>query len=126
MGLELVAGGAGAAAVRMRVGPQHLNFNGSCHGGAIFSLADMALGLACNSHGTIAALVDGNISISNGAGKGEWLVAQAIEVSRSRKLAVYRVEVKRAADGEHIACLSGTVYLTGRPVSVAAETARPD
>jgi len=124
MGLELVAGGAGAAAVRMRVGPQHLNFNGGCHGGAIFSLADMALGLACNSHGTIAALVDGNISISNGAREGEWLVAQATEVSRSRKLAVYRVEVKRATDGEHIACLSGTVYLTGRPVSVA-EAAPP-
>jgi LAO/AO transport system kinase len=125
MGLELMAGGAGAAAVRMRVGPQHLNFNGGCHGGAIFSLADMALGLACNSHGTIAALVDGNISISNGASEGDWLVAQATEVSRSRKLAVYRVEVKRAADGVHIACLSGTVYLTGRPVCAAADAAPP-
>lgn len=125
MGLELVAGGAGAAAVRMCVGPQHLNFNGRCHGGAIFSLADMALGLACNSHGTIAALVDGNISISNGASEGEWLVAQATEVSRSRKLAVYRVDVKRDADGGHIACLSGTVYFTGRPVSVAADAAPP-
>ena len=30
------------------------------------ALADMALGLACNSHGTIAALIDGNISISTG------------------------------------------------------------
>ncbi|MBI5720758.1 MAG: methylmalonyl Co-A mutase-associated GTPase MeaB [Burkholderiales bacterium] len=116
MGLEVVAGGAGSATVRMRIGPQHLNFNGRCHGGAIFSLADMALGLACNSHGTIAALVDGNISISAGASEGEWLVAQASEVSRSRKLAVYRVDVRRAADGEHVACLSGTVYLTGRPV----------
>ncbi len=125
MGLELVAGGAGAAAVRMLVGPQHLNFNGGCHGGAIFSLADMALGLACNSHGTIAALVDGNISISSGASEGDWLVAQASEVSRSRKLAVYRVDVKRAADGAHIACLSGTVYLTGRPVSTAAGAASP-
>jgi LAO/AO transport system ATPase/phenylacetic acid degradation protein PaaD len=123
MGLELVVGGAGWAAVRMRVGPQHLNFNGRCHGGAIFSLADMALGLACNSHGTVAALVDGNISISSGAVEGEWLVAQATEVSRSRKLAVYRVDVKRAAGGEHVACLSGTVYLTGRPVSGAAEAA---
>ena len=55
LGLEIVDGGAGSAAVRMRVGPQHLYFNGRCHGGAIFSLADMALGLACNSHGTVAA-----------------------------------------------------------------------
>lgn len=116
LGLQIVDGAAGTATVRMRVGPQHLNFNGRCHGGAIFSLADMALGLACNSHGSIAALVDGNISISAGAGEGDWLVAHAIEVSRSRKLAVYRVEVRRVESGEHLACLSGTVYLTGRPV----------
>ncbi|MCW5656997.1 MAG: methylmalonyl Co-A mutase-associated GTPase MeaB [Burkholderiaceae bacterium] len=116
MGLELVDGSAGSAAVRMRVGPQHLNFNGRCHGGAIFSLADMALGLACNSHGAIAALVDGNISISAGAVEGEWLEARASEVSRSRKLAVYRVDVRREVGGEHVASLSGTVYLTGRPV----------
>jgi len=116
MGLELVDAAAGSAAVRMHVGPQHLNFNGRCHGGAIFSLADMALGLACNSHGSVAALVDGNISISAGAVEGEWLLAQASEVSRSRKLAVYRVDVRREAGGEHVASLSGTVYLTGRPV----------
>jgi len=116
LGLQLVAGGAGTAVVRMRVGPEHVNFNGRCHGGAIFSLADMALGLACNSHGTIAALVDGNISISCGVSEGEWLVAEAFEVSRSRKLAVYRVEVRRAGGREHVAALSGTVYLTGRRV----------
>lgn len=121
LGLEVVDGAAGSASVRMRVGPQHLNFNGRCHGGAIFSLADMALGLACNSHGTVAALVHGNISISTGAEEGEWLVAQASEVSRSRKLAVYRVDVRHAANGEHVACLSGTVYLTGRPVLAVPE-----
>ena len=90
-------------------GPQHLNFNGRCHGGAIFSLGDMALGLACNSHGTIAALIDGNISISTGVEPGDWLVAHATEVSRSRKVGVYRVDVSRASDQAHIACLSGTV-----------------
>lgn len=117
LGLQLVKGGAGTAVVRMRVGPEHVNFNGRCHGGAIFSLADMALGLACNSYGSIAALVDGNISISSGVGEGEWLEAAAVEVSRSRKLAVYRVEVRRMADGEHVAAVSGTVYLTGRPLA---------
>lgn len=106
-------------------GPQHLNFNGRCHGGAIFSLGDMALGLACNSHGTIAALIDGNISISTGVEPGDWLVAHATEVSRSRKVGVYRVDVSRASDQAHIACLSGTVYVTGKPVPVAAPGERP-
>ncbi len=125
LGLELVAAACGTATVRMRVGPQHVNFNGRCHGGAIFSLADMALGLACNSHGTIAALIDGNISISTGVEPGDWLVAHAIEVSRSRKVGVYRVDVSRAGDRAHIACLSGTVYITGKPVTVAASGGRP-
>lgn len=104
------------ATVRMRVGPQHVNFNGRCHGGAIFSLADMALGLACNSHGTIAALIDGNISISTGVEPGDWLVAHATEVSRTRKVGVYRVDVSRAGDHAHVACLSSTVCVTGKPV----------
>ena len=118
LGLELLASALGSATVRMCVGPQHLNFNGRCHGGAIFSLADMALGLACNSHGSIAALIDGNISISNGVEKGDFLVAQAVEVSRSRKVGVYRVDVSRVGDNLHVASLSGTVYRTGKPVPV--------
>jgi LAO/AO transport system ATPase/phenylacetic acid degradation protein PaaD len=118
LGLELVVARRGSTTVRMRVGAQHVNFNDRCHGGAIFSLADMALGLACNSYGTIAALIDGNISISNAVELGEWLVAQATEVSRSRKVAVYRVDVSRASDRAHVACLSGTVYLLDKPVTV--------
>ena len=119
LGLELVDAMQGSATVRLRVGPQHVNFNGRCHGGAIFSLADTALGLACNSYGTIATLIDGHLSLSAGAELGEWLMARAVEVSRSRKIAVYRIEVARGSDREHVGVLSATVYLTGRPLSVA-------
>lgn len=118
LGLELVAAARGTATVRMRVCPQHVNFNGRCHGGAIFSLADTALGLACNSYGTIAALVDGHISISAAVEEGEWLMAHATEVSRSRKIGVYRVDITRARDNAHVASLAGTVYLIDKPVQV--------
>ena len=117
LGLELVDAGTGSATVRLRVGPQHVNFNGGCHGGAIFSLADTALGLACNSHGTIAALIDGHLSLSAGAELGDWLTARAIEVSRTRKLGVYRIEITRGPQREHVGVLSATVYLTGRPLA---------
>lgn len=116
LGFELVAAARGTSTVRMRVGPQHVNFNRRCHGGAIFSLADMALGLACNSYGTIAALIDGNISVSSAVEEGAWLVAHATEVSRSRKIGVYRIDVSRGSDQSHVACLSGTVYLIDKPV----------
>ena len=119
IGLELISANLGSVTVRMRVGPQHVNFNGRCHGGAIFSLADMALGLACNSWGTIAALIDANISLSAGVEQGSWIIARAVEVSRSRKIATYRVDVTRADNGSHIASVSGTVYRSDKPVVVS-------
>ncbi len=115
LGIEVVDAALGKATVRMRVRREHINFLGSCHGGAIFSLADMALGLACNSHGTIAAMVDAHIAVTAGAKEGEWLTARAVEVSRTRKLAVYRIEVTRA-EGTPIGSMTGTVYLTGKPL----------
>jgi acyl-coenzyme A thioesterase PaaI-like protein len=50
LGAELVAVGPGFAELAMTVRHDHLNFNGSCHGGAIFALADTAFGFASNSH----------------------------------------------------------------------------
>jgi acyl-CoA thioesterase len=113
MGVAFVDGGAGHARVAMKVGEQHLNFNGTCHGGAIFALADAAFGLASNSHGVLAAGIDAHITYQAAASLGDELTATAIEVSRSRKLAVYRIDVTRA-DGTAISSFTGTVYVTAR------------
>ena len=118
LGATLVAGGAGYAAVAMRVGHQHLNFLGGCHGGALFSLADMALGLACNSHGTVAALIDTHALFPVAVVEGDRLVANATEISRSRRLARYRIEVTR--DDEMVASMAATVYLTGKAIEAPA------
>jgi len=115
LGLEMVAAGEGTATVRMRVRPEHINFWNTCHGGAIFSLADTALGLACNSYGTVAALIDSHMTFSVAVKAGELLTARAEEVSRTRKLGVYRMEVRRE-DGVLVASLTGTVYRTGKPL----------
>ena len=118
LGIELSEAGEGRAAVRMRVRREHLNFSGSCHGGALFSLADMALGLACNSYGTLAALIDAHLTLSVGVKEGECLSARATELNRTRKLAVYRIDVTRG-DGTLVVSLTGTVYLTGKPLPQA-------
>ena len=110
-GIEAVDGGLGRAEVRMRVRPEHLNFNGTCHGGVVFSLADTAFGLASNSHGAIAAGVDAHITYQVAVHVGEVLIATAIEVSRGRKLAVYRVDVENEA-GSLVSSFTGTVYVT--------------
>jgi len=111
LGIACTDAGPGSATVTMTLGPEHLNFNGSCHGGVVFALADTAFGLAANSHGSVAAGIDAHITYQQAAHAGDRLTARAIEVSRSRKLAVYRVDVTRG-DGRSISSFTGTVYIT--------------
>ena len=109
----------GLAVLQMQVTDQHLNFNGTCHGGAIFTLADTAFGLASNSHGAVAAAIDAHITYQVAVRSGDTLVARAVEVSRSRRLGVYRIDVTRG-DGKPVSSFTGTVFITeGRHDDVA-------
>ena len=101
----------------LTVGDRHLNFNGACHGGVIFALADTAFGLASNSHGMIAVGIDAHITYHVAAQRGETLTATAVEVSRARRIAVYRVDVARG-DGTLLSSFTGTVYVTTRPTVI--------
>jgi acyl-CoA thioesterase len=114
LGMELVEGGPGRAVVSMMVREDHLNFNGTCHGGAIFALADTAFGLASNSHGTVAAGIDAHIAYPAAARLGDRLTASAQEVARATRIATYRAEVARA-DGKIVATFTGTVFIAGDP-----------
>jgi LAO/AO transport system kinase len=121
LGITCTHAAAGTATVAMTLGEQHLNFNDTCHGGAVFALADTAFGLASNSHGRIAAGIDAHITYHLAARAGERLVARAVEVSRSKKLAVYRVDVTRG-DGAPVSSFTGTVYVTQQPTPPAQDT----
>jgi phenylacetic acid degradation protein PaaD len=112
LGAELVDSNEGQARVRARVGEHHLNFNGTCHGGFLFSLADCSFGLASNSHGTLAAGIDAHISYATPARVGDVLVASAEEETRSQRLATYRIRVTREKDQRVIATFTGTVFRT--------------
>lgn len=112
LGAELVDCGEGRARVRARVGENHLNFNGTCHGGFLFSLADYGFGLASNSHGTIAAGIAAHISYAAPARLGDMLVATAEEETCSQRLANYRIKVTREQDQRVIATFTGMVFRT--------------
>ena len=107
----------GTATVEVTLQPHHINFNGTCHGGVVFALADTAFGLAANSYGVIAAGIDTHLTFQLPSYAGDRLVATSVEVSRSRKIAVYRVDVCRG-DGAPVSSFTGTVYLTVRPHAV--------
>lgn len=110
LGIECVDGGPGRAAVRLHVKRAHLNFNGTCHGAVLFALADTAFGLASNSHGKVTAGIDAHVTYQTAVSSGDALTATAAEVSRTRRLAVYRVDVTRA-DGALVAAFTGTGYI---------------
>ena len=114
LGIRCVDAGPGHAAMALDVGNAHINFNGKCHGGAIFTLADTAFGIASNSHGMIAVGIDAHITYHVAVDAGDTLTARAIEVSRTRRIAVYRIDVTRR-DGTLVAGFTGTVYVLDRP-----------
>jgi phenylacetic acid degradation protein PaaD len=118
LGIELLGADLGRARVRLRVAERHVNCNGVCHGGLIFSLADTAFGIASNAYGLVAAAIDVHI-VYHVAGKlGDELTATATEVSRNKKLGVYRIAIARegaAGEGEVlIASFTGTAYIAQR------------
>ena len=106
--------GLGVAEVRVLLKPEHLNFNGTCHGGLLFALADTAFGLAANSYGLVAAGIDAHITYQVPGRVGDELVARATEVSRNRRLSVFRVDIQRA-DGRALSSFTGTVFITETP-----------
>ena len=107
-GIELLEIAEGRAKAKMVIEDRHLNGVNVVHGGAIFTLADLAFAAASNSHGTVAVAINASIWFVKAGRKGT-LFAEAREVSRNPKLATYSIEVTDDA-GEIIATFEGMVY----------------
>lgn len=109
LGIELLELGEGYSKVAMTVGDHMLNFHGIPHGGAIFSLADVAFSAAGNSHGQVAVALNVNISFLTTVPVGTRLYAEATEENLGRRTALYRMAVA-TEDGTLVALCHGTVY----------------
>lgn len=112
LGAELVDGGPGRAIVRACVREEHLSFNGTCHGGFLFSLADYGFGLASNSYGKLASGIDAHIIYAAPVRLGDVLIASAEEETSSKRLATYRIKLSRERDQRVVATFTGTVFRT--------------
>ena len=110
-GMKIQEVGAGKAVVHMVVGEHHINSAQVCHGGTIFSLADVAFALACNSHGFLALAIDMSISFLRPVSVGELITASCSEKHRSRKLGSYHIEVTNTSN-QLVALLKATAFVT--------------
>lgn len=108
IGAKLQEASPGYAKATMNITVQHLNAANVVQGGAIFTLADFALGAAANSYGQVALGVNANISYFQ-APQGDMLTAEAKEVSVNKKLASYCVDVTDNL-GNLVARMTGMVY----------------
>jgi acyl-CoA thioesterase len=92
LGIKLLEAENGRAKAKMEIREEHLNAASMAHGGVIFTLADLAVAAASNSHGNIALSISTNIFFVKAFGRGT-LYAEAKEISRNETLATYSVSV---------------------------------
>jgi acyl-CoA thioesterase len=112
MGIRLRDVAPGYARVEARFSEKMTNFNSLIHGGAIFSLIDVAFSVASNSHGTMAVALNMNVTYVAPPQVDSLLIAEAKEESRTKRTATYHIEVlEKTEDGDRkIAVCQALVY----------------
>ncbi|MFB9268980.1 hydroxyphenylacetyl-CoA thioesterase PaaI [Bradyrhizobium erythrophlei] len=97
----------GEAELEMTVSESSLNAFGTCHGGALFTLADTALSIACNSYGRQSVAQQCSITFVRPVRLGDHLIARAFERCRTSRTAIYDCTLTNARDGKVIAEFRG-------------------
>jgi acyl-CoA thioesterase len=95
------------AEVRMVVSDAMVNGHDIAHGGYIFTLADSAFALACNSRGQTTVAAGADITFVAAARRGDTLVAEARVRTAYGRSGITDVTVTREEDGAVIAEFRG-------------------
>ncbi|OIR05476.1 acyl-coenzyme A thioesterase PaaI [mine drainage metagenome] len=111
MGMELLEVTDGYSKIKMVITKNMLNAFGIAHGGATFSLADSAFAYACNFDGKVTVALDISVSYPKAAKENDILVAEAKQINKTKRTALYLIEVKNQHN-ELVALFKGTCYKT--------------
>lgn len=109
LGIELTDIELGGSRAELTITEDLLNFHGTPHGGAIYSLADAAFAAASNSYGETAVALETNISYLEPVETGERLAATATETHVAGRTAEYEIIVTDESENR-IATFRGRVY----------------
>ncbi len=110
-GIRLVDVRPGYAKTEMEITMEHLNAGNRTQGGAIFTLADLALAAACNSQGKLAFSLSSNITFVRASGIGDTLYAVANERYLGNSTGCYQIDITNQ-HGDLIAIFESSVYRT--------------
>lgn len=100
----------GGAVVELTVAEHMCNGHGTCHGGVLFTLADIAFSYACNSGGLLNVAAAADIQYVAPAHVGQRLRATATERMRygkGGKSGLYDIPVTDVETGELVAIFTG-------------------
>ena len=107
-GCCIVEASHGHAVTELDIAPVHRNAMGAVMGGAIFTLADYALAVACNMGEEPTVSVSNTIEFMSGV-RGEHLTATCNADKSGRNLGFYTVDVTDEV-GTHVARMTATCF----------------
>ncbi len=113
LGIELLSVTEDSATISMVVRPDMGNAHGIGHGGAVFTLADTAFGIAVNSQTHLAVTAGADINFLKPATVGSTLTAIATRQSAGRSSALYSVSVTED-QGRLIAMMTARAHMRPR------------
>jgi acyl-CoA thioesterase len=113
LGIEFLDVRRGYCRLRLRLQPHMVNFQRYPHGGVIFTVADVAFGAACNSHGDDAVALSVTINYLAAVSPDATLVAEAREARQGRRAGFYEVSVT-TEDGRVVAAAHCVAHRVGR------------
>ena len=102
LGVEYLDLRRGYCRVSLKLQPHMVNFQGRPHGGIIFTLADVAFGAACNSHGEDSVGLSLTISYLAAVKPDSTLIAEGRVAKQGRHAGFYEIDVS-AEDGTLVA-----------------------
>ena len=111
-GVELLEVKEGYSKARLTITEKHLNAGHRTQGSAIFTLADLALAAAANSHGTLAFSLSSTITFLRSSGPGDTLYAEARERYTGRTTGYYQIDITNQR-GDLIATFESSVFRKG-------------
>lgn len=109
----------GFARARMPVTHRLLNAPGTAHGGAMMALVDVVHAAVSNSHGVLAVAQEVHTEFLAAGAEGDVLICEGVELSRTRRTAVYRIDV-RASGRPGTAGAAGATGAAGAAGAAAA------
>lgn len=86
------------AVAEMTVTAQHLNGGNVCQGGALFTLADLAIAALMNYRGQLTFGINNSIMFVSSAKEGDHLYAEAISVADHHKVPAVEVRITNQED----------------------------